>query len=454
MGSVPGVGSIRGVFELFLPGAFLLINLVGVAFLIGPSTAARLDVLKESPVSAGVMAIPFAYLLGVVLRLFKVGPADKCSGLWMRRPPRTIPYKSTINVREYYLGASASEGELGKLLRNVDEGVRERIEDGATSRAIRLNCKCWTRYRCSCKPPSANSNRALLDEFMRLSEESWLSREAFPYPKILEATVRRDMTQDAAEFFERVWCDEFNSPKKHKQSINFYKTVVACNSREAAEELYSAEALSRFVASMFVAQVIALAAIGLLLLVACHEVSPSTPSSKGNSSSGSSNEIPDVGQASSGEANQESSSTASIADSTATEEAGQSINSPIEISVAIPSSSTAENQESVTSSSTAGPVTTKQAAPSADPSNDASPLASNSSPTVDEEASAKQSPPIGLEYEHWMSGLGIAYVLGMICIVINMRLLRIKEVEIVFAASYQSRQLFEPHVGGGWNHHQ
>jgi len=74
--TIPTIGRARGVFGIFVPGLFLLANLV-VFICLFPWT--------EDPVLSLVLGLGFGYLAGVVLRLFSAEPADKWSAAWLRK---------------------------------------------------------------------------------------------------------------------------------------------------------------------------------------------------------------------------------------------------------------------------------------------------------------------------------------------------------------------------------
>jgi len=84
---VPGVGTARGAFDLFMPGAFLLANAVGIAYACPHTTKYAEEVTsfaQKSHVLATLAVICAAYLLGVLMRMALVDPVDRCSVRWIR----------------------------------------------------------------------------------------------------------------------------------------------------------------------------------------------------------------------------------------------------------------------------------------------------------------------------------------------------------------------------------
>ena len=86
--NIPAIGGARGIFEIFVPGVFLLLNLSAAIYLF-PYTdddTKRLIVSGASnTILVLVIGICFGYLIGVLLRLFRTDLPDKWSALWLRR---------------------------------------------------------------------------------------------------------------------------------------------------------------------------------------------------------------------------------------------------------------------------------------------------------------------------------------------------------------------------------
>lgn len=86
--NIPTIGGTRGIFEIFVPGVFLLLNIGGVLYLspfIDQNTKDLLLSASSSPVLGLVIAICFGYLIGILLRLLPVDLADNLSAGWLRR---------------------------------------------------------------------------------------------------------------------------------------------------------------------------------------------------------------------------------------------------------------------------------------------------------------------------------------------------------------------------------
>ena len=85
---IPTIGGARGIFEILVPGVFLLVNLGMVVHLlpfVDDETTGLIAACVSDPVGAVVIGVVFGYLLGVILRLFRPFVPDRLSAAWLRR---------------------------------------------------------------------------------------------------------------------------------------------------------------------------------------------------------------------------------------------------------------------------------------------------------------------------------------------------------------------------------
>ena len=84
---VPAIGGARGVFEIFVPGLFLLLNFWAALYLLpatDEATRSYLRALVLRPALGAAIALPFGYLGGVILRLLRTEVPDRHSALFQR----------------------------------------------------------------------------------------------------------------------------------------------------------------------------------------------------------------------------------------------------------------------------------------------------------------------------------------------------------------------------------
>ncbi len=97
----PAIGGARGIFEIFVPGVFLLFNLFGPIHLfpwMGPGVVSGLHSIASNTRVAILMVICFGYLCGVILRLERADMADHLSAYWHRRFKRRAKRDPAIST--------------------------------------------------------------------------------------------------------------------------------------------------------------------------------------------------------------------------------------------------------------------------------------------------------------------------------------------------------------------
>lgn len=185
--NIPTIGGARGIFEIFVPGTFLLLNLGLVVYLfpfIDDETKRLISAGASSPVIALVIAVVFGYLIGVLLRLFRTSIPDRLSAAWHRR---------------FYRHARRSNGE----------------------------------------------------------PELWIS-EQFPYIGWIGEECRRYLPPKALDFYNKTWAPR-SQEGQNREFFNFCKIMMTSSADErSSDEIYCAEAFSRYISGMFYALVVSI----------------------------------------------------------------------------------------------------------------------------------------------------------------------------------------------------
>jgi hypothetical protein len=189
--NIPTIGGTRGIFEIFVPGVFLLLNISAVLFslpTLDDHTKNLLASLASNSVLDVIVSICFGYLIGILLRLLKTDMLDKFSAWWLRTFDRNARVKNP---------------QAGK-----------------------------PAYRLS-------------------------ATEGFPYIGWIGEVAAGYLPAEALSFYNKVWAKRKRDSNQNKQFFNFCKIVVSSNDEHVSDEIYAVEALTRYIAGMFYALLLA-----------------------------------------------------------------------------------------------------------------------------------------------------------------------------------------------------
>jgi len=178
--NIPTIGGPRGIFEIFVPGVFLLLNAVATVYF-SPFTDDQTKnfLIKELASNAAlvlVITICFGYLIGILMRLFRTDLLDKLSSGWLRL---------------------FGHGGLQK------------------------------------------------DGTFRL-----YTTEAFPYIGWIGEACQLYLPPEALDFYNKTW-GRANRGAQNRRFFNFCKLLINSVDEKSANEIYIAEALSRYMVGMF-----------------------------------------------------------------------------------------------------------------------------------------------------------------------------------------------------------
>jgi hypothetical protein len=205
--NIPTIGGTRGIFEIFVPGVFLLLNF-GISVYLLPifdqRTRDMISAILDNPILDLIIAICFGYLIGILLRLLKTDYVDKLSSRWLIVFDKNARKKEMIGRKSFF---------------------------------------AWLKRTFSRIPQQS-----------RKPDYKLYATEEFPYIGWLEHVVQEYLSTEALEFYKNVWgARNRGSNKQNKQFFNFCKIVVSSYDERAANEIYAAEALTRYIAGMFYA---------------------------------------------------------------------------------------------------------------------------------------------------------------------------------------------------------
>lgn len=217
MNRIPSIGGARGIFEIFLPGIFLLLNLTAAAYLTPPIVEFALTVKMDGTFAwfvSVVMLISFGYLLGVMLRILRTERADLWSAGFLR-----IPFRITslfYKILKWLINSRV----ISWILKTTWWG---------TKFINKMNR--WIQKRKTTPP-------------LHLVEK-------FPYTGSIGRKCRTGFPEGALEFYEDIW--SATGKKEGKVLFNFCKVMLVTEDETITHEIYAAESLSRYISGMLYA---------------------------------------------------------------------------------------------------------------------------------------------------------------------------------------------------------
>lgn len=184
---VPAIGKAKGLFEIFIPGVFLLLNFTWMIYCLQYqywSASNLYDSLKDNQILMLIIIIVFGYLTGVILWLFRADFPDELS--------------------------------------------------------------------------------ASLRKFCGASEDFY--NDQFPYIKSLGSIAKDYLPRESYSFYSNCWMPRL-ATSKNKYFFNFCKVLINAIDEKSAIEIYSSEALIRYLAAMFYALLISLFFLCFIMIV-------------------------------------------------------------------------------------------------------------------------------------------------------------------------------------------
>jgi hypothetical protein len=290
----------QGLFEILLPGSFLLLNIV--AFLcIATGFPPSMQMMPGSDKWAIVATVPIlgaSYILGMVLRMFRTENPDRVSAWCIRHWPLRFMYfligditdlpslakklsersnqdevtaylvtqlspATLILLREYQPSASSPVPLQLALLNDFNKVIKtQKLHEKNLFTGVGLREE--TNKLFAKKPQKLRAcqrlNRLLLEETyaQELSRDhDRYYKEHFFYPKWLEERYVPSLPPAAKEFFDQLWGKHYyqepgpGSRNPNTHFFNFIKTLLLKVDKDTYAQLAASEAVCRFVASSF-----------------------------------------------------------------------------------------------------------------------------------------------------------------------------------------------------------
>lgn len=217
---IPTIGEARGLFEIFIPGVFLLLNLAGALFYIESSlwnVSILIELINKNQIMMLLVVIVLGYLAGVVLWLARADWPDQLS----------------VHLRKW---ASRNLAWLDKLplSSKFSTSAREAFYQNEEQFPYIISLGSIT-------------NEFLPEKARRFYSECWEPRGKKESNQGLETFKAQGTMQDSKT--ENI---------KNKYFFIYCKTLINAIDGKSASEIYANEALIRYIAAMFYALFVSL----------------------------------------------------------------------------------------------------------------------------------------------------------------------------------------------------
>ncbi len=291
---VPAIGQTGGIFEIFVPGMFLILNIGGVGYIcyqeiINSSTNTEnnplISVTKTDYASifgklglSILIIICFSYLAGMVLRLLMTDRPDRLSvwyqknfnkkrsryvriteksldGLKKENIPQDIQMKleqmkniKFKNKKELILKLENIVGKEGLEKKNIPQNIQTKLEQ---VKDIKFKNKKNLIRKLENKVGKGYVKKYKSDilEHVYYEYELWAT-EKFPYIGWLGVSADRSLPKSVYDFYEEVWAPRKQEPQ-NRRFFNFCKTFLNSKDHSVMSEIYAAESINRYLSGMF-----------------------------------------------------------------------------------------------------------------------------------------------------------------------------------------------------------
>ncbi len=128
----PKISSAGSVFHIFVPGVFLLLNIVGCVYLLPFTSTETRDQIQNvfgNPAKGLVITVGFGYLIGVILRIFRSEKPDQWSARFLRLVDKSARGSETAKNRYAYEPFPYIKW-MGQVCHNLPLDVKEFYNTG------------------------------------------------------------------------------------------------------------------------------------------------------------------------------------------------------------------------------------------------------------------------------------------------------------------------------------
>lgn len=255
---IPAIGQTGGIFEIFVPGMFLVLNIGGVGYLCFHERIISIIKIENDFIIGKlglsiIIIICFSYLAGMLLRLLMTDRPDRLSAWYHRKFNKQIS-------RHAHITDKSLDG-LKKI--NIPQDILTKLEHMKDIK-YKNNKKFIHNLEIEIGMDNVQKYKSIILEQAYDKYELWAT-ERFPYIGWLGEAADRHLPKSAHNFYKKIW-----APRKkeiqNRRFFNFCKTFLNSQDRSVMSEIYAAESINRYISGMYYSLLISCI---LLLLSLC-----------------------------------------------------------------------------------------------------------------------------------------------------------------------------------------
>lgn len=262
MNGIPRIGGVSGIFDVFVPGLFLLFNFGIFLYFFPYLTEETLNQIKSAfshPTLIILISISLGYLLGVILRISRVKAADKWSGRFLRIYSKNCRRKASRS-NLYCHSKFPYIGWIGVICqRSMSNDVLEFYYDyWARFKVTKKTIEYYTKESTS----DQNLTGELIQKLSKLIGNKSQNKHDFI------TSVKAVLGSDYSKYRKQILRYACLWGSTHGQEFyNFCKTIVISNDESSSIEIYARSSLTRYISNMFYGLVMSVILVLIAIII-------------------------------------------------------------------------------------------------------------------------------------------------------------------------------------------
>lgn len=268
---IPSIRESGGIFEIFVPGVFLLLNVIGTVYFSFKKEVDKwlTDDSSFSKLGLSIMIIIcFGYLFGMILRLFRAKTPDQLSS-WYHTRNFNLFSSGSFQKDKEWKEKLKDELSSDERITKEDLTVISKVLGNKKFRSIKAILKSIKKNADissqESKEVKSKNKRRIQYLIKRHFYGEW-AVEGFPYIGWLGKIAQGSLPKEVHDFYLKVW-EPRNKPKGGNQTFfNFCKVVLMNNQTPSMADIHSAETTTRYLSGMLYSLLISFILIALSII--------------------------------------------------------------------------------------------------------------------------------------------------------------------------------------------